>query len=147
MAITINQYNHTAKLLLNKEVDYTTLKVMLLNNSAPFDASHANVDDVAGAGPTRANEVFGNGWVQGGPTLTGVAITTTGTNDAKLDADDVQETASGGSIGPAYAALVYDSTTGNALWHIDFGQAQEAGDTTNFNIVWNAIGILQLIYA
>ena len=40
MAVTISRYNHTVKKLLNKEIDYTTLKMMLLNNSATFTASH-----------------------------------------------------------------------------------------------------------
>lgn len=147
MAITMDQYNHTAKLLLNKEVDFTTLKAMLLDDSAPFVASHSSPDDVAGeADPDRAHEFYGNGWPQGGPLLTNVAVTVVTTNDAKLDADDVVETADGGLIGPTYACLIYDSSTGNALWRIDFGQAQSAGDTTDFKIVWNTLGILQAVY-
>lgn len=147
MAITMAQYDHTTKLLLNKEVDFTTLKAMLLDNAAPFVAAHISPDDVAGAAdPDRDHEVFGNGWVQGGPLLTNVTVTIVTTNDAMLDADDVVETASGGLIGPAYACLIYDSSTDKALWRIDFGQVQSAGDTTDFKIVWNALGILQAVY-
>lgn len=148
MAITMSQYNHTAKLLLNKEVTFTTLKAMLLNASGVFDGSHTTVDAVAGADtPPRANEVSGNGWPTGGPTLANVTITQVTTNDSMLDADDVVETAAGGLIGPAYNALVYDATSMKPLWHISFGQAQSAGDTTDFKIVWNDNGILQAIYS
>ena len=60
-----------------------------------------------------------------------------------MDADDVSQTASGGSIGPAYAALVYDSTSNKPLFYIDFGQAQSAGATTDFKIVWDATGLIK----
>lgn len=147
MAVTISQYDLVSKLLLNKEVNFATLKVMLLDGTGTFTAANVSVDDVAGAAsPTRAKEVSGNGWPEGGPTLTNVAVTVATTNDAMLDADDVVEVATGGDIGPAENALVYDSTTGNALWHISFGQPQKAGDTTEFKIVWNDLGLLQAVY-
>jgi hypothetical protein len=136
-------YDHTLKLLANKEVTYTTLKVKLLDNTASFVAADATVNAVDGTG---TKEVSGNGWASGGPTLASVAVTTVTTNDAMLDATDVSVTASGGSIGPAYAALVYDSTSSKPLIYIDFGQAQSAGDTTDFKIVWDATGLIKWSY-
>jgi hypothetical protein len=129
MAVTYSAYDHTLKLLANKEVTFTTIKVKLLDNTATFSASQTTVASVDGSG---AKEVSGNGWASGGPT-----------NDSMLDADDVSVTASGGSIGPAYAALVYDSTSNKPLFYIDFGQAQSAGATTDFKIVWDATGIIK----
>lgn len=143
MAVTMSLYDHTVKLIVNKEVTYTTLKVKLLDNTATFSASQTTVASVDGSG---AKEVSGNGWTSGGITLTGVAVTQVTTNDAMLDADDVAVTASGGSIGPAYAALVYDSTSNKPLVYIDFGQAQSAGSTTDFKIVWDATGIIKFSY-
>lgn len=136
MAVTISRYNHTVKKLLNKEIDYTTLKMMLLNNAATFDATHTALATVAGA-----NEVSGNGWTVGGEPLANVAITIATTNDAKLDADDITKTATGGNIGPARKALIYDDTGDVPLWFIDFGQDEEAGETTDFKFIFNAAGI------
>jgi hypothetical protein len=136
-------YDHTVKLLVNKEVTYTTLKVKLLDNTASFVASDTTVNAVDGSG---AKEVSGNGWTAGGLTLASVAVTQVTTNDAILDANDASATASGGSIGPAYAALLYDSTSLKPLVYIDFGQAQSAGDTTDFKIVWHADGIVKFSY-
>lgn len=142
MAVTISRYNHTVKKLLNKEVDYTTLKMMLLSNSATYTATDTTLDQVAGANtPPRANEVSGNGWTTGGEALANVAITIVTTNDAKLDADDITKTATGGNIGPARKAVIYDDTGDVPLWFIDFGQDEEAGETTDFKFIFNAAGI------
>jgi hypothetical protein len=94
-------------------------------------------------------EVYGNGWVVGGPTLASVAATqaaiTDGTNnDAKLSASDIIVTASGGTIGPAFKALLYDDGSMLPLAFIDFGGTQSAGDTTDFKIRWNANGIFNV---
>ncbi len=143
MAVTMSLYDHTVKLIVNKEVTFTSLKVKLLDNTATFSASQTTVASVDGSG---AKEVSGNGWTSGGITLANVAVTQVTTNDAMLDADDVAVTATGGSIGPAYAALVYDSVSSKPLMYIDFGQEQSAGSTTDFKIVWDATGLIKLSY-
>lgn len=96
---------------------------------------------------SSATEISGNGWPAGGPvlanvTVTQAAITDATSNDAMLDADDVVRTAASGSIGPAYKAVIYDALTGFVFVFIDFGQAQSAGDTTDFKIRWHANGII-----
>lgn len=143
MAVTISRYNHTAKLLLNKEITLTTLKIMLLNNSASFTAANTTLNQVANSG---AYQVSGNGWTAGGITLTSVAVTTVATNGAMLDAADVSVTATGGDIGPAYKAVIYDdSLSGDSpLWFIDFDGAQTAGSGTDFKININANGIARI---
>lgn len=140
MAVTISRYNHTAKLLLNKEIVYTTLKAMLLNATATFTASHTALTTVTNAG---AYEVSGNGWAVGGETFGSVAVTVVDTNDAMLDAVDITKTASVGSIGPAYSCVVYDDThvSDAPLWFIDFGGVKEAGVGTDFKITLNASGL------
>lgn len=144
MAVTVSRYNHTVKKLLNNEINYSDLFWMLLNNSASFTATHTSIDDVAGAdsSPARANEVFGNGWTEGGELLANCAVTVVNTNDAKIDADDISVLATGGSIGPAYKAALYEKTSGDALLFIDFGQVEEAGEGTDFKVIFNANGII-----
>lgn len=141
MAVTASAYNHTLKLFLNREVNFTGVKLELLNNTASFVATDTTKTAVDNAG---AKEVSGNGWAVGGPTLNNVTVTTVTTNDAKLTADDVAVTPSGGSIGPARFGLIYDSVTSKPLALIDFGADQTAGDGTSFRVAWPAGGILSL---
>lgn len=131
MAVTVRLYNHTTALIAGQTVDLDNLKVMLLDDDSAFDATDTTIDAVSNTG---AYEVFGNGWTEGGETLTSVTATTVTTNDALIDADDVDVTATGGNIGPAYAAVIYDATSDKPLKHIDFGQAWTAGETTPFKL-------------
>lgn len=141
MAVTVSLYNHTPKLFANGEVTLASLKLMLLNDSATFDATDVYATDVSSSG---TYEVSGNGWDAGGEAISGAAVTTVTTNDAKLDADDMSVNASGGDIGPAYKAVIIDGSYSPALalvW-IDFGEAQTAGSGTPFAVTWNASGII-----
>jgi hypothetical protein len=143
MAVTISRYNHTARRFLNKEVDTSNIKVMLLNAAASFGAAQTQLTQVTNAG---ANQVSGNGWPSGGVTLSGVTITTVSTNGAMIDAADIEITATGGDIGPTFAAVIYDDATANdpPLWYIDFGGSQTAGAGTPFKIAWSANGIARV---
>lgn len=144
MAVTVNRYNHTAKLFMNKEVTFTTIKAMLLDSTAvaAFNAAHTDVDDVAGAESEghRPNEVYGNGWTEGGKLLTTVAVAVRSTNGMALTADDVSVTATGGSIGPARGVLLYDSTSDKPLWLYNFGQDETAGEETDMLLAFDPTG-------
>jgi hypothetical protein len=227
MAVTVSVYGNTLANLLNKLVNYTTLKCELLSSSATFTVTHTSKEQVdngskatitmtiaspaviswtahgfsagqavmfltTGALPTGLTagtwyyviaaglvtnafevsatvggsainttgsqsgvhtgyaagtyEVSGNAWVVGGPLITGVTFTATAINDGTVNdctmtATNIDIVASGGTIGPASGALVYDSSTNLVLFFINFGQSQSAGNTTDFKIVWNASGI------
>lgn len=139
MADTITLYNHTAKLFANKEVTIaTTLKVMLIGAAGSFVAANTVIGDV------NTNQVSGNGWAAGGVALASPAVTTVNTNDAKLDATDISVTASGGSIGPASFAVLWDDAHASdvLLAWIAFDAAQTATVGNNFNITWDAGGII-----
>lgn len=134
---TISLYNHTAKVLANSEVNTANLKVMLVNNYTfdPYETSMNYIDN---------QEVWGNGWDAGGEPLANESITQVSPNDAKLDADDLSVTATGGTIGPATGAVLYeaDSPGGLPLAYIDFAGSESAGVGTNFNITWDSSGII-----
>jgi len=105
---TSSLYNHTAKLIMSGTcIAGDTYKVMLLNSSASFNATHTTLAQVSNSG---AYEVYGNGWTQGGLALTSVAIDTITTNDAMFDAADLLVTATGGAIGPYSAYVIYNDT-------------------------------------
>lgn len=142
MAITTTLYNHTAKLFANGEVSLADLKVMLLDDNA---AALLDATDTDMTGLTAA-EVSGFGWTAGGEAIASAAITTVTTNDAMLDGNDISVTATGGEIGPAKACVIFDNNSSKPLGFIDFGQAEVAGDTTDFKIAWNASGILTWTY-
>lgn len=145
MAVTISLYNGVAAAILNGSLDAAdTYKLELLNNTATFTAANTTKAQVDNTG---AYEVYGNGWDQGGETLANVAVTTVTTNDAKFDADDLSVTATGGDIGAAYKALLYNSTDSSLIAFIDFGEAKTAGVGTNFLVSWNASGIITLTNA
>lgn len=142
MAFTTSLYNSAAKKFLNQEVTKASLKVMLLNSGASFTASHSALNSVAGAAsPHRANEVYGNGWTEGGQSIASVAATVTTTNDATLSGTDVRVRASGGSIGPATACVIYDDADASKgpLIYVDFGGTLTAGDGVDFLIPMTAI--------
>lgn len=137
MAVTVSLYNHTAKRFADgSNAVGDTYKVKLLT-AATFDATHTTL---AATGGTEATT--GTGYTAGGQALTGVAVTTITTNDAKFDADDVTWTASGGAITASYGILYNDTDTDDPpVAFINFDGSQSASDGTDFIIVWNASGI------
>lgn len=142
MAVTISTYNGTLQHLLNVGASNITAKVQLLNDSATFTASHSALTSVNNSG---AYEVSGNGWDAGGEPIT-LASTLVTTNDAIVDSGDLSITASGGNIGPAYKAVVYDDADGSdkPLWFVDFDGAKTADSGAAFNWTVDADGYIKV---
>jgi hypothetical protein len=137
MAVTISVYNHTAtRFASGANAEGDTFKVMLCT-TATFDATNTTLASI-----TKTEVASGNGYTTGGVALTGVAVTTVTTNDAKFDANDASWTASGGAITASYAIL-YNDTDANdpPVAFIDFDGSESAGDGTDFKVIWNANGI------
>lgn len=138
MAVTVQRYNHTLSLFLNQEVDLTGIYVMLLDDTASFDATDTDIGDVASTTDSdglRDREVAGNGWDIGGEHLANAGFTTVAAdsdsiaNDSLFDGDDISVTATGGPIGPAYNAVVWDKTNNYPLFFLNFGKDEEGGET------------------
>lgn len=148
MADVISQYNGAYSYCVNKGISNITFKAVLLNASGTFNPAHATLDSVAGAvsGGHRPNEVYGNGWTEGGETLDTVTVAVWNTNGFVIDAADERHTATGGPIGPYNAVAIIDAATFVPIWHISNGgtmAAKTAGEATDNVIVWNAAGILR----
>lgn len=139
MAVTISAYNHTKKKLINSEFDLTNLKVML-RSSTTFTAADTVVSDLNGS------EVSGNGWTAGGEAIANAAVTIVDTDDAMLDGDDVRVTATGGDIGPTDGYVIIDDTDGDPelVAFVDPDGSKTAGTGTEFQVNWNANGILRI---
>ena len=101
-------YNHTLDGLWSGEFPAThTFNVMLLDDTAVFDATDTTISEVSNAG---ALEVFGNGWAEGGEALDNVIIDTANTNGVKFDADDFVEVITAGGLSGYKALVIYDNT-------------------------------------
>lgn len=143
MAVTISLYNHTAKLFADGSNAVGDTYKVALYTAATFDATNTTL-----AGVTKTEVAGSFGYTTGGQALTGVAVTTVTTNDAKFDANDATWSASGGAITASYAIL-YNDTDANdpPIAFIDFGGSESAGDGTDFKIIWNASGIFTFTVA
>lgn len=129
-------YNRFKANLMNKEADLEadTIKVMLLNDSHAFTATHNQKSEIV------ANEISGTGYTAGGAALANKAVTQAATT--KWDADDTAWTDASFT---AYHAVIYDDTLTNddLICSIDFGEAKTVSAGT-FTIQWHTDGIITL---
>ena len=119
-------------------LDADTFKVMLVNGYT-YNATHTSKSQITGELLTE------NGYTAGGETIPNPTITET-SGVVKWDGDDVTWTATGGDIGPATGAVIYNDTVTSPeadrlVCYIDFGDEESAGASTQFKIVFNSNGI------
>ena len=135
-----NKFNQFTKDLIDgvHDFDAHTFKVML-TNTAPTSSNtvKANLTEISS----------GNGYTAGGTATTISTSTSSGT--AKVTGTDVVFTASGGSIGPARYAVLYNDTPTSpakpliAWW--DYGSSITLADTETLTVDFdNTNGILQI---
>jgi hypothetical protein len=139
-------YNRGKTQVLNGGVDLLTdtIKVMLVNASASFNADHNFVSEV------NTNELSGTGYAggfagSGRKTLASKTVTEDDTNDrAEFDAADVTWTAI--NAGTASAAVLIKEGTADTdsvlIAYLDFTDVVTNGG--DFTLQWDAEGILQL---
>lgn len=143
MAITVTPYNHTAKYFADSTFAPTDTYIINLYSVFDFDPSDTT-KSAAETGATQLPSLYG--YTQDTKTLASVAVSATGSpaNDAKFDAADISWTASGGAIGPASYAVIFNTTATDdpPVLIINFGEAKQADSGTPFNITWNAAGII-----
>lgn len=142
---TATLYNHTVSRFINGlNASTDTYKINLYSDFA-FDAA----DTTKAAAETGGTQLStANGYTQNDKTLGSVTLALVTTNDGAFDAADVSWTASGGAIGPASYAMIYNDTDADAppLVYIDLEGAKTADAGTPFNITFNASGIVLFSY-
>jgi len=122
MAI-VSTISNRFKSAINKgEVDFESdvFKLILMNTTFSFDPD----SDFLLADVTADQLASGNGYTQNNITLANGTLTEDLTNDrSRMTWDDVSVTASGGSIGPTGALIIYDDTHASdiILGCTDFG--------------------------
>jgi len=135
MAVVATVPNHYKYLLKTGAVDESSdvYKIILMNSSFAFDKdSDALLADV-----TADQLATANGYTQDSKTLSGVTLTENDTTDKATTVwDNVTWTASGGDIGPAGAAIIYNDTHANKpiASCIDFGADFTTPDGFSFQI-------------
>lgn len=145
MAVTGKLYGLVFTALWNKEIDFDTdtIKVALTTSAyTPDQDAHNYFDDVT-------NEVTGTGYTAGGATLGSKTVTyTAGTNKHVLDAADTQWAT---STITARTAVIYDASPGSDAARPLIGYQQSDSDIIstggNFDIQWNAAGIVEITVA
>lgn len=139
MPVTVSTFDHTSQRFASGANIAGDVYKVALYTSATYLASATTLAEI-----TKTEVAAGNGYTSLGATLTGVAITTVTTNDAKFDANDVSWTVpSGGSLSAAYAILYNDTDTNDPpVIFIDFGETITTTDGGIFQIIWNANGIM-----
>lgn len=129
-------YNRFKANLMKKQIDLEadTIKVMLLNNSHSFTATHNVIGDVS------ANQISGTGYTAGGATLASKVVT-----QAATTSWDAADTAWTTATITAYHAVIWDDTiaTDDLIGSVDFGGVQTVTGGT-FTIQWHANGIVTL---
>lgn len=141
MAIVATLSNHFKYMQSTKEIDFEsdTFKIILMDSAFSFDPdAHATLANVT------ANQLAsGNGYTQNDKALAGVTVTEDDTGDrARVTWTNATWTASGGSIGPAGAAIIYDDTTSDdtVVGCIDFGTDYTIADGSSLqfqNLAFN----------
>ena len=141
MAITATLSNHFKYMQATKEIDFENdvFKIVLLDSTFAFDPdSHATLADV-----TAHQLATANGYTQNDKALAGVSVTEDDANDrVSVTWTNATWTASGGSIGPTGAAVVYDDTTADdtVVGCIDFGTDYTIADGSSLqfqNLAFN----------
>lgn len=118
--------NKIKYLLATKAIDFANdvFQIILMQSGFTFD-----IDTHHGYADLSAGELAaGNGYLAGGNTLAGVAVTEDDTDDrTEVTWNNTAWTASGGSVGPVAGAIIYDDTVADdpIVGYIDFG-----GDVT-----------------
>lgn len=143
--VSINFYDKFIEYVGDGGIDLDTdaFDIILMNSTHVFTSTHTNKANIS------ANEIpTNNGYTQGAEALASITwVESSGV--LTWDAADAVWTASGGPIpssGDCTDAVIYDedATAPSAdllVCSIDFGQAESAGDGTNFQITFNGSGI------
>ena len=143
MPTTAQLYNHTlTRFATGANAAGDTYKVLLYENDATFDAT----DTTLAAASSGGTEVFGNGWPEGGVTLTGVTIGVHDTNGFKFDADNISQAIAGGTLGP-YRKYILVNTTDSDSPPVAFFTRDEdmtVPDGNPAGITWPANGIISV---
>lgn len=145
MAVTATLYNHTVNRFnngLNSASD--TYKVNLYS-VFDFDATDTT-KALAEGGATQLSTQYG--YTQDTKELADVVISLVTTNDSKFSASNVTWTASGGAIGPARYAMIYNDSDADKppVVYYDFGENKTADAGTDFLLTINANGIVLFSY-
>jgi WD40 repeat protein len=129
-------YPNSLEWIISNAPSMPETKFMILSGDATFDASHATLDQVTGAG---AYEVSGNNWPAGGVTINNISLTSIGLGIVGLGFDDFSQVIVGGDLDFRYG-LFYSGTT--PLVHVDFASDQKFVQNTEISFLSGDNGLI-----
>lgn len=133
-------YNSSVRRVVDKSLDFSSLKIALLDDTAVFAAGHTTLAEVTDSG---TKEVHGFNWPEGGVLIDTVAVDLHGVRGAKITASRTTGTVIGGSL-TFRAAVIYDDSTVNKTPFmyipIEENKTAEEGDLIEF--VFNSSGMI-----
>jgi hypothetical protein len=143
---TFNKFNTFVENLAEGKHDFSSNTInAILTTSSP--SAYATYTSLFSGGIELAS---GNGYTQAGKSLTGVTSAQTG-GVYKLDANDVNWTASGGDLGGSAATfryvVIYDNTSllKELIGYWDYGSSITIADGNTFTVQFDASnGILTI---
>lgn len=145
MVVTVSFYNQFMEYVGDSgiDLDTDTFKIELYDNVHAFTATNTNRSQISANALATAF-----GYTNPGKDLASVTWISAAAVQT-FDAADNIWTASGGSIGPAEHAVIYSDTStlpfvDLLMCNIAFGQAETAGDTTDFRITFHTSGIFTI---
>lgn len=144
MTVTTRLYNHTSRLIQNGSmIESHTYKVNLYT-SLTFNSAHSTMAQVNAAATPL---ISSNGYTSNTTVIT-ATVSTTDTDDSKLAFSNPEWTATGGDIGPAEAAVIFNNTLTNdpPVGAILFGGTVTAINGTPFRITFNENGFMAIAY-
>lgn len=137
MAVVSTLSNHFKYQAMKKQIDFNadTFQMILMNNTFAFDKdAHAIYDNVSGE-----ELAGGNGYTTRGITLLSGELTEDDVNDRAnmIWNHNPTWTASGGSIGPSGAAIIFDETASDdtVVGCIDFGEDYTATEGQSIKVM------------
>jgi hypothetical protein len=137
---TVSLYNHTRARFLDGAFNVGDTYIVNLYTVLPFNAT-ATTRAEAEAGATQV--ATANGYTQNAKALTNLAVSIINTNEARLDADDVTWTASGGSLSATHVLVFNDTHPDDApVLRIDLEGALLAESGSDLRLQWDANGII-----
>ena len=143
MAVTIQFYDRFMEFVGSNLINLASDTFLTeLHNNLTFTSTHEQRSEIAASALAT-----GNGYTNPGQSIGAQSWSTVaGTQIFDDDGTDVIWTASGGPIGPATDAVLYEDTsaTKRLMCDIDFGASETAGDGTDFRITFNVNGIFRI---
>jgi len=144
MAVSITLFDHTVNRFASGANVAADTYIVCLYSALTLNVANTTKAQVDATGTQLSTA---NGYTQNTKEIA-CTISVANTKDAVVDFADATWTASGGDIGPAGYAVVFNGTDADdpPVLAVTFGEDKTANTGTDFKITWNASGVISFDY-